>query len=91
MFHVKHFGKFDDLRKRTIATRGMVRSRDLAQAKLCDRVRAWVLPGQTIIAIRPGRDLLQLHPMRTGERFDGGASLGFDAAHRNEKALVIAE
>ena len=92
MFHVKHFGTIDGLGKSTFARRGAVRSSDLAQAKDCDKVHAGVLPGQTIIAIRQaGRDLLQLHPMRAGERFDGGAGLGFAAAHRDEESRVVAE
>jgi len=38
MFHVKHFGTIDGLRKRTFGARGMMQSRDLEQAKECDRV-----------------------------------------------------
>jgi hypothetical protein len=37
MFHVKHFGTIDGLRKCTFARRGAIRSGDSAQAENCDR------------------------------------------------------
>jgi hypothetical protein len=32
---------------------------------------------------------LQLHPMRAGERLDGGAGFGFAAAHCDEQGRVV--
>jgi hypothetical protein len=93
MLHVKHFGTIDVQGNRTFAARGTVQSRDLARTKDRDRVHAGVwLPSRTnhhCDTPRAGRDFLQLHPMRAGERFDGGTGLGFAAAHRDEDALVL--
>jgi hypothetical protein len=57
MFHVKHFGTIDDLRKRTFGRRGAIRSGALEQAEEWVKVYFWP---RGILASLHRRDLFAL-------------------------------